>query len=166
MKKIFLALVLSIIILGSGNKALAGNVFIPASKECIAGFDVKDFLSIINEERGKAGLKPLAGNEMLGKAADMKLKDMIKLKYFGHINKYGTSPWVWVSLSGYKFRKAGENLAVGYGNARQTVAAWMNSPSHKSNILNRQYKDVGFAIGILRLENGEWGVAVVQEFGG
>ncbi|HEX8154194.1 MAG TPA: CAP domain-containing protein, partial [Thermoanaerobaculia bacterium] len=58
----------------------------------------------------------------------------------------GTDPFVWVTRRGYDFRKAGENLAVGYRGAEEIVEGWMSSPGHRANILNPAYEEVGLAV--------------------
>jgi uncharacterized protein YkwD len=163
-KKIILAIIL--IVMGSCGCvciALADNS--AKTQVCSREFTVKNLVDLTNKERDQAGLSLLKENGSLDKAAQMKLDDMIKLRYFGHENKYGTKYWMWVSIAGYRFDKTGENLAVGYYDARRMVAAWMSSPSHRANILYNKYEDVGFAVGLLTLEDGSRGIAVVQEFG-
>ena len=55
-------------------------------------------------------------------------------------------------------RMAGENVAYGYRNGQATVRAWMKSPSHRSNILERRFRLIG--VGVVR-KNGQWWVAQV-----
>ncbi|HEY5152524.1 MAG TPA: CAP domain-containing protein, partial [Candidatus Saccharimonadales bacterium] len=47
---------------------------------------------------------------------------------------------------GYQYRSAGENLAYGFSNASDTVAGWMNSAPHRANILDADYRNVGFGV--------------------
>jgi hypothetical protein len=56
------------------------------------------------------------------------------------------TPWKWLGDVGYNYSVAGENLAKNYPNADATVAAWMASTTHRENILNKAYTDVGFAV--------------------
>jgi len=55
-------------------------------------------------------------------------------------------PWKWFSDVGYNYSSAGENLAKNYPTAGATVQAWMNSQTHRENILKSEYVDVGFAV--------------------
>ena len=54
---------------------------------------------------------------------------------------------------------AGENVAYGYSSGRAVVRAWMGSPGHRANILNRNYRLMG--IGARTSEDGTWYVAQV-----
>lgn len=76
----------------------------------------------------------------------------------------GTTPWDFITGSGYQYEYAGENLAKNFMFSQGVVDAWMNSPSHKENLMRKDYTDVGFAVvnGVL---NGEETTLVVQLFG-
>ena len=68
---------------------------------------------------------------------------MFSKNYWAHFAPDGsTSPWDFIHQSGYNYIFAGENLAKGFTDANSVVAAWMNSPSHRENILSNKYKDV------------------------
>ncbi|MNO04115.1 Cysteine-rich secretory protein family protein [compost metagenome] len=56
---------------------------------------------------------------------------------------------------GIHYTYAGENIAKGQKDPAEVMAAWMNSPGHKQNILSPNYTKIGVAY-----YNGEW----VQEF--
>ena len=64
----------------------------------------------------------------------------------------------------YQYSIAGENLAIGFTNPRDAVQAWLNSPSHKANILHSQYRDIGVAVKSVKLREDQ-GILVVQMFG-
>ena len=49
-------------------------------------------------------------------------------------------------LRGCGASRVAENLARGNVGAEKIVAAWMRSPGHRANILNPNYRDVGFAV--------------------
>lgn len=90
---------------------------------------------LINEERVKAGLHPLAVNVLLEKSACMKTDDLIERNYWAHVAPDGTQPWYFFEKVGYRYTKAGENLAYGFMDEKETVDGWMKSPGHKANIL-------------------------------
>lgn len=102
--------------------------------------------SASNQERINNGLTPLSLNSALNSAALAKANDMIADNYWAHIAPDGTSPWAFISASGYQYTAAGENLAKDFNTSSGVVAGWMGSPTHAANILNSSYKDVGYAV--------------------
>ena len=71
---------------------------------------------------------------------------MLAKGYWAHFAPDGTSPWSFFLSFGYKYRYAGENLARDFQDAPSAVNAWMNSPSHRENILNPNYRDIGIGV--------------------
>lgn len=125
---------------------------------------VQQLLEQTNKRRQDAGLSPLNLDEQLSQAAAGKAQDMFAKDYWAHTAPDGTTPWVFINKSGYVYSVAGENLAKNFSDSNGVVEAWMNSSSHRENILREQYQDIGFAIvnGVL---NGEETTLVVQMFG-
>ncbi len=123
-----------------------------------------DVISLTNAERAKQGLPALTEDPRLDAAAAAKAQNMFQENYWAHFAPSGKSPWDFISGSGYKFTYAGENLARNFNASADVVVAWMNSPSHRDNILNSHYQNIGIAVvdGVL---NGERTTLVVQEFG-
>lgn len=103
-------------------------------------------VNFINQERISSGLCPLEENEQLNTGAYLKAKDMIEKDYFSHQSPEGINPWYWFSLAGYKYKYAGENLAIGFIDSEQVFKGWINSESHKKNILNPNYQEIGIAV--------------------
>ena len=103
-------------------------------------------INMLNETRENSGLQPLTENQKLDQAAQLKAEDMVQKEYFAHTSPAGISPWYWFSQTGYKYKYAGENLAVGFYESEEAFNAWLDSPSHKANILNKNYKEVGTAV--------------------
>ncbi len=124
----------------------------------------KDLLDATNRKRVENGLNPLKLDSELSKAASDKAAHMVTQNYWAHIAPDGTTPWFFIKNSGYQYLYAGENLARGFNDASEVVDAWMNSPSHRENLLSSNYTDIGFAetSGIL---TGTETVLVVQMFG-
>jgi Cysteine-rich secretory protein family len=121
-------------------------------------------VDLTNEERNTENLTRLARNEVLDSAAQRKAEDMAKNSYFAHYSPDGVSPWYWFEISGYDYLHAGENLAVHFTESDEVVEAWMNSPTHRSNIMNGQYAEIG--VGTARGEyKGRPTIYVVQLFG-
>lgn len=119
---------------------------------------------LVNQERQKAGLSSLTYNETLSRAAYLKAQDMFSKNYWSHFAPDGKTPWDFILNSGYKYEYAGENLAKNFLFSDGVVSAWMNSQTHRDNILKNEYSEVGYAVvnGIL---NGEETTLVVQMFG-
>jgi uncharacterized protein YkwD len=116
-----------------------------------------------NQTRQSAGLQPLAESQKLDEAAEMKAQNMVQNNYFAHISPTGISPWYWFSQAGYNYKYAGENLAIGFFDSEEVYQAWLNSPEHKANILNPNYKEFGTAV-LSGFGQGKT-IVVVQEFG-
>lgn len=113
-------------------------------------------VTLVNQERAKAGLAPLkTTNETLKKVALDKAKDMYNNNYFDHTSPTYGSPFDMMKQYGVTYRAAGENIAKGQRTPQEVMTAWMNSPGHKANILNASFTTIGVAY-----YNGVW----VQEF--
>jgi len=120
-------------------------------------------VSFINQARQSSGLQPLIENQKLDQAAQLKAEDMVQKQYFSHTSPQGISPWYWFKTIGYNYKYAGENLAIGFFDSKEVYNAWVNSPSHKANLFNSNYKEVGTAVlGGFGSNNT---VVVVQFFG-
>ena len=119
---------------------------------------------LTNEARVKNNLPPLNFNEKLSAAASKKAENMFASNYWAHFAPDGTTPWSYILDSGYQYSVAGENLAKGFYFSDAVVQAWMDSPTHRANILRDSYQDVGYAIANGTL-NGEETTLVVQMFG-
>ena len=101
-------------------------------------------LSNTNAERLDEGLVALQINSLLNSSAQAKAQDMVNKNYWAHNSPNGDEPWVFFDAAGYIYQKAGENLAYGFTTSAETVQGWMNSPSHRANILDGKYTEVGF----------------------
>ncbi len=117
-----------------------------------------------NKVRVERGLKPLIYNEQLATAAESKAKHMFINNYWAHFSPNGDSPWDFIKSAQYEYEYAGENLAKNFMFSSNVVDAWMNSPTHRENLLRPEFREVGFAVvdGILQ---GEETTLVVQMFG-
>jgi len=107
---------------------------------------ISSLLEQTNQRRTSVGLGGLKLNEKLNKAAYLKAQDMLARQYWAHDAPDGTPPWKWLGDVSYQYDEAGENLAKNFSSTDGAMEAWMNSPTHKENILNSDYTEVGFAI--------------------
>lgn len=142
--------------------------FLPKISPSILGYastiSIQDVVNLTNQKRSEAGLSSLSLNQELSAAAYTKGQDMIAKDYWAHVAPDGTQPWKFFNDFGYKYRYAGENLARDFSNANDAVNAWMNSSTHRDNILNPKYKEIG--IGIVEGDlAGSDTTVIVQFFG-
>ena len=123
-----------------------------------------ELINLTNQERVKAGLASLKSNTLLELAAYNKAVDILENNYFAHTNPAGKPFYFWIQETGYEYQSAGENLAIDFSNVPDIVDAWMASPTHRENILESSYQEIGLAI-----LSGKFGdhetIVVVQEFG-
>lgn len=117
-----------------------------------------------NQDRQYNNAKPLIVNTQLQRAAELKAQDMAKHGYFSHNGPDGRTPWHWLDQVGYKYAYAGENLAVNFSDSNDVSTAWMNSPSHRANIVKQDYTEIGVGVANGYFE-GRPTVFVVQFFG-
>lgn len=101
-------------------------------------------LEATNAQRQNSGKPPLQLNQDLAEAAQAKAQDMVSRNYWSHNTPDGQEPWVFVGKAGYQYLKAGENLAYGFLTSSETVNGWMNSPTHRDNLLDGLFSEVGF----------------------
>lgn len=126
--------------------------------------DQKELIELTNQERFRYGLTNLSENEKLDQAALEKAKNMFAEDYWAHYAPSGKTPWDFIQRSAYRYSYAGENLARNFTDSQEVVSAWMASPTHKENILNNRYQEIGIAVleGVLK---GQKTTLVVQMFG-
>ncbi len=130
-----------------------------------ARLTVEGVLTQTNKHRTENSRKPLALNEQLNEAAQMKLNDMFAQQYFAHQSPAGKGPSSLADRAGYQYVVIGENLALGnFENDAVLVEGWMNSPGHRENILHSRYTEIGIAVGQGVFEGKRTWLAV-QEFG-
>ncbi len=125
---------------------------------------IDEVVRATNEQRVGAGLKPLSYNEKLADAARRKAANMLAENYWAHNSPSGKTPWVWFKEAGYNYIYAGENLAKDFGDTSRMMSAWMASPTHKDNIVNAKYQEIGIAVVPGSLQGSDT-VLVVQLFG-
>ena len=116
-----------------------------------------DVVASVNHIRAQLGCKPIKVAKKLNKSAQGHANDMSAKGYFSHTSADGRS---WVSrqrATGWK-QPGGENIARGFGAAGSVMTAWMNSPGHRRNIVNCNFRYIGVGF----TANGEYWV---QNFG-
>lgn len=126
---------------------------------------VKGTIAETNRQRQLNGRSSLKENVQLNRAAEAKLRDMFAKNYFAHESPERKGPADLATDAGYHYLLVGENLALGgFVNDVDLVQAWMDSPGHRENILKRNYKEIGVAVGE-GIFDGKHTWLAVQEFG-
>lgn len=143
--------------------SLFGNYIVRTTPQ-LASIKSAFLVDLTNEDRAKEGLPELRINDKLVAAAGMKAADMAAKEYFAHQSPDGRQPWDFIKASGYSYVYAGENLAVNFYDSDEVEEAWMDSPSHRKNILNNRYTEIGIATASGRYK-GDSTTYVVQMFG-
>ncbi len=105
-----------------------------------------DVVLLANTARVEAGLPALQVDPILSAAAKVKGEDMLRRGYFAHQSPDGRQPWEWIDRGRYDYLYAGENLAMDFTSAGAIHRAFMASPSHRENILDAHYADIGVAV--------------------
>ncbi|MFN7002598.1 MAG: CAP domain-containing protein [Roseinatronobacter sp.] len=105
-------------------------------------------LAAINTERARHDHPPLALSPELGRIAQAHACDMARRGYFSHTSPDGQSMMDRARRAGLSGLCAmGENIAQGQRDVPTVVTSWMRSPGHRRNILDREYRLVGFGRG-------------------
>jgi len=132
-------------------------------------------LCLINEQRADHGEQVLTESGKLADAAQGHSEDMVARNYFEHTSPSGEEFQDRIIASGYVPRgsayELGENIDVGtlsLSTPAATVTAWMNSPEHRANILNPEFRETGVGVAAAApayFSEGEAGATYTQDFG-
>ncbi|MFH9552327.1 CAP domain-containing protein [Streptomyces sp. NPDC017435] len=118
-----------------------------------------EVLKLVNEERAKVGCSAVSANSALSDLAATFSDDMAARGFFDHTDPDGATPWDRAAKAGIA-GLGGENIARGQADAAAVMEAWMNSPGHRANILNCDFKTLG--VGVHLGSGGPWWT---QDFG-
>jgi len=140
------------------------SIHLPGILGYATNINFDDLVKETNKRRVEQGLQPLAINSRLNAAAASKGAYMFTHNFWAHVAPDGTTPWYFFTNAGYEYRFAGENLARDFNDSNSVVEAWMDSPSHRENLLNPNYTDIGFAV-VNGTLGGQETTLVVQLFG-
>ncbi|MFA6251556.1 MAG: CAP domain-containing protein [Candidatus Paceibacterota bacterium] len=125
-----------------------------------------NIIVLTNKNRKEnGGLAPLMENSKLNLSASKKLQDMFDHQYFEHTSPTGVGVSDLGNEVGYNYILIGENLAMGnFQDDKALVDAWMASLGHRANILNKNYTEIGIAVGQGQFEGKNIWMAI-QHFG-
>ncbi|MCF6523298.1 CAP domain-containing protein [Streptomyces sp. JJ36] len=110
-------------------------------------------LKLVNQERAQAGCKPVTADPDLAELAGDYSAEMADRGFFSHTSPDGETPWDRAEEAGID-NLGGENIARGQADAEAVMESWMNSPGHRANILNCDYRTLG--VGAHFAEGGPW----------
>lgn len=155
------ALCVYVILLVVGNIAF-GNVSVVRST---AALNEIDLIKLHNEQRAKQGLSGLSFNSQLAESARQKGVAMLESDCWSHYCPDGKSPWDFFRNVDYVYSFAGENLAEGFNNNEAVMRAWMNSKTHRENILKSEFTEVGIALVSGLYQGRQNNTVIVVHFG-
>ncbi len=124
----------------------------------------------INKDRAAAGVKPLALDPLVSKAASIHVADMIANNFIDHTGSDGSTPQTRMRRLGVVFRFGSENVSMecarDQATAVRNIRAWMMAEplaeglyNHRWNLMHGGYTRIGIAFGIAK--NGCWVMAEV-----
>ncbi|MER6122933.1 CAP domain-containing protein [Streptomyces sp. NPDC001795] len=131
----------------------------PPGKVSSEGAVEAEVIKLVNQERAKVGCSPVTANGALKKLAEAFSADMAARNFFDHTDPGGKDPWDRAAALGIT-SLGGENIARGQATAQDVMDAWMNSPGHRANILNCDFRTLG--VGVHFGSGGPWWT---QDFG-
>jgi uncharacterized protein YkwD len=125
--------------------------------------NIQEVIEATNKVRTQNGEPTFKTNDALNAAANQKAQDMVKSGYWAHISPTGKTPWDFIKENGYFYSMAGENLARDFYDVSSMVSAWMASPNHRENILNKEFSEIGVGMAQGNV-GGKETIFVVQMF--
>jgi len=123
----------------------------------------ENLIDLTNQERVKAGLNVVTANQLLAKAAYNKGQAILTSQTFKH-NLDGQKFSSWIKDAGYQYSYVGENLAVDFVTAEGIISTWLDSPTHRKNLLEPQFSEIGIAT-VEGMFQGQNTIIVVQILG-
>ena len=122
------------------------DVYAPSSNTNGYNLDIGQIVGLTNSTRknNDSSLVDLQENSVLKDIAAIRVKDMFAKQYFEHNSPTGDNVSKEAAKNGYSYITIGENIALGnFAGVQGLVTAWMNSPGHRANILNKNYTEIG-----------------------
>jgi uncharacterized protein YkwD len=101
--------------------------------------------SMVNAERASRGIAPVSVHPAIQFAAESMAKYEAIASVMTHVSPNGARGGDRIAGAGYAWTAWGENVAAGQPDCATVMAAWMNSPGHRDNILNPRFVHIGVA---------------------
>ena len=105
-----------------------------------------NIIELTNKQRSLQSVKPLSINTDLVNAAQKRAEALAQQLESGNDNPNQISAWEYLKEVNYPFKLAGENIAIGSNTNQETINGWMQSITHKTNIINASYNDIGVGV--------------------
>jgi uncharacterized protein YkwD len=115
------------------------------SDEVVTGLDPNEALRLVNEYRSSKGLPALSLESHATAAAEILVKDMASHDHMSHAGPNGADLQKRLSMAGYRYRVAAENVGVGQRSFAEIVEGWKKSTPHSRNMLLAEAKHMGVA---------------------
>lgn len=116
---------------------------------------ISQVIELSNQARQANGCNiPLTNHALLNLAAQRHSEDMIERDYFEHTSPDGKDPGDRITATGYVWSTYGENIAAGYATPAEVMGGWMNSPGHRANILNCDFREIGIGYAVRQSNAG------------
>jgi uncharacterized protein YkwD len=110
----------------------------------------------INQERARFDLPKFRMSSELTAVAQAHACDNASHNRLSHVGTAGSSLGARVIRMGYDFRFVTENVALGYATHEQVLRAWLQSSSHRQNILDGRTNELGVAVALGRDGRMHW----------
>lgn len=120
-------------------------------------------LRLVNRDRDVAGLLPLSENRRLRSMARAHSRDMRDREFFAHVSPSTGRLADRAQGVGIRYRRIGENIAVGY-DVYEAQEALMRSPGHRKNLLDPAFTEIGVGVAFAQDAHGRRRVYVTQNF--
>lgn len=130
-------------------------------EKTVLSYDEQEVLDLVNKYRKENGIDELSAFSKLQDVAKLKAIDLVENEYFSHISERLGTPFEMLENNGVVYTIAGENLARG-SSIEKVVEAWINSPLHRDNILEKKFEYTGICV----VESDTYGKVFVQLFMG
>ena len=143
------ALMLAAMLSAAGSAALADHDASFAGHYTTASLSAQAQTAgnLLNSDRARYNLAPLAVDPALCRIARIKSQDMRDNQYFAHTSPTYGDVRSMLSSFGYDFSSAGENIAH-HASVEKAQAAFLSSPGHRKNVMSTAYTKVGLGVAI------------------
>ncbi|ADP70904.1 SCP-like extracellular [Rhodomicrobium vannielii ATCC 17100] len=126
----------------SGDAAAASKSPIGEQPDVL---DPNEALRLVNDYRASQGLPSLSLEPHATEAAYILAKNMAKTDKMSHVGPGGADVGKRLTLAGYRYRVAAENIGAGQASVAQIIDGWKHSPPHSRNLLLADAKHMGIA---------------------
>lgn len=136
------------------NKS-AVAVAVQAAEDPVSDPFAREALAAVNVARSEArncgdksfpAVGPLAWDARVAYAGLLESEWMLQSNSFGHAWPGGELVWDRLTLAGYDWSKADENIAAGYRSLSDAMQAWIESPPHCVALMRPDVTEVAIAV--------------------